>query len=161
MQDRTYRILFVCLGNICCSPTAQGVFEAIAEREGFASRVFVDSAGTADWHCGKAPDSRSQAHARKRGYELSHLRARQVSVRDFDDFDWILAMDKTNLRDLQAMCPMAQQHKLRLFLAFADHPVMEVPDPYYGGGEGFETVLDLVERASVGLLQHLFGQTFA
>lgn len=161
MRERTQRILFVCLGNICRSPTAQGVFEAIAEREGFAGFLSVDSAGTADWHCGKAPDSRSQAHARKRGYELSHLRARQVSAPDFESFDWILAMDKANLRELQALCPMAHQHKLRLFLAFADHPVMEVPDPYYGGVEGFEVVLDLVERASVGLLQHLFGQADA
>lgn len=156
MSDRTYRLLFVCLGNICRSPTAQGVFSGLAERKGYASMLELDSAGTADWHTGKSPDDRTQKHARQRGYELGSLRARQVTRADFDYYDWILAMDAANLSELRRLCPVALQHKVRLFMSFAEHPAKEVPDPYYGGASGFEEVLDLVELASAGLLQFLF-----
>jgi protein-tyrosine phosphatase len=150
-------VLFVCLGNICRSPTAQGVFEGLARARGLSHRLYVDSAGTAAWHIGKAPDRRSQEHAGRRGYSLSHLRARQVQVADFDDFDWVLAMDRDNLAELKAICPMRHQGKVRLLLSFSTLPTDEVPDPYYGGASGFEQVLDLVESASAGLLDHLFG----
>lgn len=159
------KILFVCLGNICRSPTAHGVFEGkLAER--FDSALFegkskgdvlsVDSAGTAAWHIGKAPDKRSQLAAKQRGYDLSQLRARQVAETDFLDFDFILAMDKANLKNLQDQCPREYQHKLALFLDYAEGSELEVPDPYYGGESGFSEVLDLIESASDGLINHLF-----
>jgi protein-tyrosine phosphatase len=159
------KVLFVCLGNICRSPTAQGVFEEkLASRfepslfEGKAlNEVFsVDSAGTAAWHTGKKPDKRSQLAAKQRGYDLSQLRARQVSDSDFADYDYILAMDKANLSGLQERCPREYQHKLALFLDYAEGPEQEVPDPYYGGESGFSHVLDLIESASDGLINHLF-----
>ncbi len=158
------KILFVCLGNICRSPTAQGVFEGRLA-EGFDKALFqakslnevflIDSAGTTAWHTGKEPDKRSQLAAKKRGYDLSKLRARQVSDRDFIEFDLILAMDKTNLKSLQEHCPREYQHKLALFLDYAEGSEQEVPDPYYGGESGFNHVLDLIESASDGLIHHL------
>lgn len=150
------RVLFVCLGNICRSPTAHAVFEHCVERQGLKDHIQVDSAGTAGWHEGKAPDARSQEHARRRGYAMGHLRARQVRHRDFAEFDLVLAMDGSNRQNLLDICPPEHGHKIRLFLEFAAHAdVLEVPDPYYGGEEGFERVLDLVEDASQGLLRHL------
>ncbi|GAB3272234.1 low molecular weight protein-tyrosine-phosphatase [Parahaliea aestuarii] len=151
------RILFVCLGNICRSPTAHGVFEQMVAARGLSARVEVDSCGTGDWHIGRAPDQRAQAAAAARGYDLQHLRARQVSPADFDRFDYILAMDESNLRDLQAMRPASFTGHLGLFLPFADSPEREVPDPYYGGDEGFDRVLDLIEAASSGLLAEIDG----
>lgn len=155
------KILFVCLGNICRSPTAQGVFEGkLAESAThygaqFSRSIEVDSAGTAAWHIGKSPDQRSQLAAKKRGYDLTQLRARQVADADFEHFDYILAMDKANLADLRARCPIAWQNKLALFLDFAEDHEQEVPDPYYGGDEGFNRVLDLIESASEGLMAHI------
>lgn len=150
------QILFVCLGNICRSPTAHGVFERKLEWAGLNHRVSVDSAGTGGWHLGKAPDPRTQAAARARGYELSHLRARQTDPSDFDRFDYILAMDQDNLSELQLMMPEGYDGHLGLFLDFSDYSqVREVPDPYYGEGGGFEQVLDLVEEASDGLLDEI------
>lgn len=146
------KVLFVCLGNICRSPTAHGVFESKSINEA----VMIDSAGTAAWHIGKAPDKRSQLAAKQRGYDLSHLSARQVAAEDFSDFDYILAMDKANLKTLQDSCPRKYQHKLALFLDYAEGSEQEVPDPYYGGDSGFNHVLDLIESASDGLLKHLF-----
>ncbi|AFU97518.1 low molecular weight protein-tyrosine-phosphatase [Simiduia agarivorans] len=143
------RVLLVCLGNICRSPTAEGVLRARLAQAGLEHRVELDSAGTAGWHQGKSPDSRSQAAAARRGYDLSPLRARQVIAADFDHYDHIYAMDANNLADLRAICPAHAEGKLSLFLALipgAD--CLEVPDPYYGGGEGFERVLDLCEQAS-------------
>jgi protein-tyrosine phosphatase len=158
-QDALRRVLFVCTGNICRSPTAEVVFRTRAERAGLANRLMVASAGTGDWHAGMPPDRRAQAHAAKRGYDLSSLRARQVAVSDFDLFDWVLAMDKSNLRDLKALRPAAYQGTLGLFLDFAPQlGLRDVPDPYYGGASHFERVLDLIEQASDALLAHLFGR---
>ncbi|PTY36641.1 phosphotyrosine protein phosphatase [Saccharospirillum sp. MSK14-1] len=149
-------VLFVCLGNICRSPTAQGVFEQALADSVLAGQVTVDSAGTAAYHLGKSPDTRATAAARQHGYRLEAFRARQVNVDDFYRFDWILAMDAQNLADLQAMRPEDSQAKLGLFLDQIDQcAVREVPDPYYGGSEGFEQVLDLCEQASQALLRRL------
>lgn len=148
-------VLFVCLGNICRSPTAHGVFEHKLREAGLAGRVRVDSAGTGDWHVGNPPDPRTVAAAARRGYDLSPLRARQVSGRDFEQFDYILAMDNSNLQALQRMKPARYSGVLDLFLRQGGAPVLEVPDPYYGGESGFDRVLDLVEQASEQLLAHV------
>jgi protein-tyrosine phosphatase len=148
-------VLFVCLGNICRSPTAHAVFAHRVASQGLAAHIRVDSAGTGDWHTGEAPDERSQLHARRRGYDLSPLRARQVTPRDFREFDFVLAMDRTNLAHLEGMRPASFAGELGLFLPYGGSDVLEVPDPYYGGSRGFETVLDLVEDAADGLLDHL------
>lgn len=153
------KVLFVCLGNICRSPTAHGVFEHLVKEKRLSSRFEIDSAGTAAWHVGKSPDSRSQKAAKTRGYELGHLRARQVCREDFEYYDYVLAMDNSNLADLMAECPSHLQSKLSLFLNFGDKPEKEVPDPYYGGQDGFDHVLDLVESASEGLLTHALAET--
>jgi protein-tyrosine phosphatase len=149
-------VLFVCLGNICRSPTAHGVFQHMLNEHQLQHQVLVDSAGTGDWHIGKAPDGRAQQTARQRGFDISPLRARQINQTDFENFDFILAMDKHNLADLKAMQPDRFKGYLGLFLDFAPHqPLKEVPDPYYGGEEGFNQVFDLVTSASQGLLEHL------
>lgn len=150
-------VLFVCLGNICRSPTAQGVFEQQLREAGLSDQVYVDSAGTAGWHHGKAPDPRTQQVAHRRGYDLSRLRARQVEMEDFRRFDLILAMDEQNLRDLQALAPVDFDGELRLLLELT-HPGQRkaVPDPYYTEGDaGFHEVVDLIEGASRVLLEHL------
>ncbi|HEY8942413.1 MAG TPA: low molecular weight protein-tyrosine-phosphatase [Cellvibrio sp.] len=150
------KVLFVCLGNICRSPTADGIFREIIKREKLDQKIIVDSAGTGDWHIGKAPDSRTIAAAKKRGYDLSILRARQVITADFDEFDYVLAMDNANLRDLHSLRPPHFSGHLGLFLDFGSRKThREVPDPYYGGNDGFELVLDLVEEAAEGLLSHI------
>lgn len=149
-------ILFVCLGNICRSPTAEAVFRARAQRAGLASRLRIDSAGTGDWHVGSPPDYRSIAHAAKRGYDLTRLRARQVARDDFAAFDWILAMDRAVLATLERMRPEGSPGHLGLFLDLAPHlGRREVPDPYDGGEDVFETVLDLVEAASDAFVARL------
>lgn len=146
-------VLMVCLGNICRSPTAQGVLEKLAKDRGLDGRVQVDSAGTSGWHIGEPPDLRSQKAAMTRGYDLSPQRGRQVSVHDFDLFDYILAMDHDNLADLEALCPAHFVGHLGLLLDFGQRgDYREVPDPYHGGSAGFELVLDLIEGASLGLL---------
>lgn len=153
------KILFVCLGNICRSPTAEAVLRAVAAREAPELQIEVDSAGTAGYHVGEPPDIRTRQAASRRGYDMSPLRARIVEPRDFEEFDLILAMDRANLRVLQDRAPVQARDRLRLFLEFApDATVTEVPDPYYGGANGFEEVLDLVEAATHGLLQHLRQQ---
>ena len=150
------KILFVCLGNICRSPSAEAVLRTIAAREAPELNLEIDSAGTAGYHIGDAPDSRSQAAAHRRGYDMSPLRARIVEAADFERFDLILAMDTNNLEVLRRRAPALQRDRVRLFLEFApDCGLDEVPDPYYGGPAGFEQVLDLVEEASRGLLSHL------
>lgn len=149
-------VLFVCLGNICRSPTAHGVFQQVVLDAGMADQIHIDSAGTGDWHVGHGPDKRAVATAKSRGYDMSDLIARQVSAEDFGKFDYVLAMDKQNLADLQAMAPKDYGGHVGLFLAFARHHAMdEVPDPYYGGDQGFEAVFEMVEDASRGLLDHI------
>lgn len=149
------RILFVCMGNICRSPTAHGVFASIAE-EYPELELEIDSAGTHSYHIGHPPDRRTQEVAIRRGYDLSSQRARQVTVEDFDRFDLILAMDTANLSHMHSMANEQQKERIRLFLEFGSDPsVRDVPDPYYGGDTGFERVLDLVEDAAQGLLAHL------
>ncbi|WP_341678544.1 low molecular weight protein-tyrosine-phosphatase [Niveibacterium sp. SC-1] len=145
------RILFVCTGNICRSPTAEGVARAVFAREGF--RAEFDSAGTQGYHSGEAPDPRSQKAATRRGYDLSGLRARKLTPADFARFDLVLAMDQGHMDLLQAQCPAAYRHKVRLFLDHASGA--EVPDPYYGGDAGFEHVLDLCEDGAHDLLAAL------
>lgn len=150
------QILLVCMGNICRSPTAEGVLRQRLIDAGMAHRVIVDSAGTHGYHVGERPDPRAQAAAAARGYDLSRLIARQVSRQDFHDFDLILAMDWANLTHLERMCPPQHQRKLRLFLSYSRrYPNHEVPDPYYGGRDGFEQVLDMVEDAADGLIDRL------
>lgn len=150
------KVLFVCMGNICRSPTAHGVFERLLAQQGLDHSVEVDSAGTHAYHIGEAPDRRSQQAARERGYDLSHLRARKVASGDFEEFDYVLAMDDDNYRILASLCPGSQQDKLRMFLEFAKNfPDREVPDPYYGGERGFQHVLDLVEDAAEGLIEDI------
>jgi len=148
------KVLFVCMGNICRSPTADGVFKHIVEQAGLGDQIYIDSAGTHSYHIGSQPDSRSQAAALKRGIDLSSLRARQVNREDFVEFDYVLAMDRDNYRDLQSLCLPEQAKKLHLFLEFAPKlETREVPDPYFGRGQdGFEHVLNLIEAASQGLL---------
>lgn len=149
-------VLFVCMGNICRPPTAQGVFESLVQAQGLAERILIDSAGTHAYHVGNPPDQRSQAAARNRGVDLSKQRARKVSLPDFERFDYILAMDRANLEDLQQLAAQEQQERLHLFMRFASRwQVDEVPDPYYGGNSGFERVLDMVEDAAEGLLEHI------
>jgi len=147
----TTRILFVCLGNICRSPTAHGVFERLAEAAQVP--VEVDSAGTGGWHVGDPPDRRAQSAAARRGYDLSRLRARQAKPEDFEAFDLILAMDRSNFAALERMRPEGSETPVRLFLDYAESVREEVPDPYYDGG--FDLVLDLIEDASRGLLRDL------
>lgn len=146
------RVLFVCLGNICRSPSAEGVFRARAAAAGL--RCTVDSAGTGAWHVGKAPDRRAQAEARKRGYDLSHQRARQATADDFHDFDLIFAMDRSNLANLTRLRPDRAKAKLALFLdLLPDQPLREVPDPYYA--DGFDTVLNLIEDGCDALITRI------
>ncbi len=152
------KVLFVCLGNICRSPTAEGVFRQKVREAGLEARIEIDSAGTGDWHVGKAPDARTRAAALRRGYDLSSLRARQVSAADFSRYDLVLAMDAANLRDLKRLRGSSGAAELDLFLRRYELEIDEVPDPYYGGEDGFEQVLDLVERACDGLLMEVKGR---
>ncbi len=153
------RVLFVCLGNICRSPTAEGVLRTLAAREAPELPLEVDSAGTAGYHVGEPPDPRMRRAAARRGYDLGGLRARVVEPGDFERFDLILAMDQDNLQVLRRRAPAQARERLRLFLEFApESATAEVPDPYYGGAKGFEEVLDLVESAARGLLAHLREQ---
>jgi protein-tyrosine phosphatase len=148
------RVLFVCMGNICRSPLAQGVFENVLRRDGLQDAVFVDSAGTGAWHVGEPPDRRAQRSASMRGLDLSSQRARRIAPEDCENFDYILTMDEENYRAVASLCRGSAV--VRPFLDFAtDSPEREVPDPFYGGPDGFEHVLDLVEEASEGLLEDI------
>ena len=147
------RVLMVCMGNICRSPTAHGVLTQRVADAGLGDRIVVDSAGTHDYHVGRPPDERAQQHAARRGVDLSAQRARQLTARDFDAFDLVLVMDDANEQAARALCPPAQRHRLRRLTDFCTrHRASEVPDPYYGGAAGFEAVLDLVEDACDGVL---------
>jgi protein-tyrosine phosphatase len=155
MTQKSVKVLFVCLGNICRSPTAEGVFRHYVREAGLEDRITIDSAGTGDYHIGDPPDPRACAVAATRGYDLSALRGRQVSKKDFAEFDYILAMDSYNLRDLKRLAPRDYEHKVRLFTEFCSTGECAVPDPYGGGPQGFERVLDLVEDSARGLLRHI------
>jgi protein-tyrosine phosphatase len=153
-----HRILFVCLGNICRSPMAEGVFRRVIAEEGVAHLFEIDSAGLGDWHVGQAPDNRAQAAARKRGMDISGQSARQITRGDFARFDLLLAMDGSNVEELIQLAPQSERHKIRRFLDFAPHiGAQDVPDPFFGGREGFDHALDLIEEAARGLLGELVG----
>ncbi len=150
------KVLFVCMGNICRSPTAEGVFAKLIEEQGLEDRFEIDSAGTHAYHEGEAPDIRAQKAAQARDVKLKHLKARKVVVGDFEDYHYILAMDQDNYSVLVEACPEDHQHKVKYFMDYAPHlETREVPDPYYGGRYGFETVLDLVEEAAKGFVNSL------
>jgi len=151
------KVLFVCMGNICRSPTADAVFKQIVHKSGLGNEIIVDSAGTHAYHVGDPPDRRAQSSALKRGYQMHDLRARKVAANDFTNFDYILAMDNENLALLQQRCPEQYHDKLELFMNYGTgmYSSQEVPDPYFGGEQGFELVLDMIEEASQGLLEHI------
>lgn len=154
MNPTEFKILFVCMGNICRSPTAEAVFSKRLTERNLSHAVEVDSAGTHNFHPDAPPDERSQAHARQRGYDLSHLRARPVVERDFEEFDLLLTMDWDNRALLEERCPAQHLHKIRGLAEFLQTSQASViPDPYYGGHQGFEHVLDLIEEASEGLVK--------
>lgn len=154
-SDRV-RVLFVCMGNICRSPTAQGVFRKLLQQEGLEAAIETDSAGTHAYHSGQPPDRRAQETALRRGIDLSDLRARRVEPEDFAGFEYVLAMDQDNFHNLSRICPPGAERKLVLLMDFAPHlRIREVPDPYYGGESGFERVFDMVEAASEGLLAEI------
>jgi protein-tyrosine phosphatase len=153
------RILFVCMGNICRSPSAEGVFRHVLQIRAPQLDVHIDSAGTHDYHIGEPPDARAMAAARRRGIDISQLRARQISAEDFGTYDLILAMDEQNLQELRARARGEQRERIRLLMEFAPAAVSRaVPDPYYGGAQGFEEVLDLLEEAAEGLLEALLKE---
>jgi protein-tyrosine phosphatase len=150
------RVLFVCLGNICRSPMAEGVFRHQVEAAGLADRVHIDSAGTHAYHIDEPPDPRAQSTAAQYGADIGGLRGRQVTLRDIEEYHYVLAMDNENLANLRKLAPVEHHHKIRLFLEYAnDRPEEEVPDPYFGGISGFHRVLDLIDVASAGLLDDL------
>ncbi len=152
-KNRPFRVLVVCMGNICRSPTGEAVLRKVADE--MSVNVEVDSAGTIGFHKGNLPDPRSMAAGKGRGYDFTGIVSRQVTASDFNEFDYILAADRDNLRDLKSICPKEYQEKLHLFLSFGDSSYSEIPDPYYGEGDGFELVLDLIEQASRAFLEEL------
>lgn len=153
------KVLFVCMGNICRSPTAEGAFRNLVREQGLEHEIETDSAGTHSYHVGKPPDARAQSAAAARGLDISDLRARQIASGDFEYFDWILTMDDANYAVLEAECPERYRHKLHRFLDFApNRGETEVPDPYFGTGNGFRHVLELVEDASSGLLKAILKE---
>lgn len=153
-QQRPVSVLFVCTGNICRSPTGEGVFRTMLKSTGLEDHVAVDSAGTADYHTGEPPDPRSVEAALARGVDLSEQRARQIHPDDFYKFDFLIAMDQTHLGEMQRLCPEGESHRIKLLLDYAPQVgTRNVPDPYYGAGDGFAYVLDLVEAGAAGLLQ--------
>jgi protein-tyrosine phosphatase len=153
-----HRLLFVCLGNICRSPMAEGVFRRVAKDEGVLDRFDIDSAGLGNWHVGQAPDTRAQEAAANRGVDISGRSARQVTGADYASFDLLLAMDGANYEELTQLAPKEARHKVRRFLDFAPHTgTKDVPDPFFGGSEGFDHALDLIEQAASGLLADLLS----
>ena len=155
-NDLKIRVLFVCMGNICRSPTAEGVFQNLIETEGLSERFYLDSAGTHAYHVSEAPDPRAQKAAQARGIDIAMIRARRVDPSDFEAFDYILAMDEHNYASLAEGCSKMLAYKLHHFMDFAPHlNTREVPDPYYGGIHGFDRVLDMVEDAAKGFLQEV------
>lgn len=159
-QDNKVKVLFVCMGNICRSPTADAVFRHQVRTAGLEKQIYVDSAGTHAYHTNEPPDRRAQKAALTRGYNMQELRARTVEPSDFEEFHYILAMDKSNLAILRDRCPQQHSHKLDLLMRYSSQwgRYQEIADPYYGGSHGFEMVLDLVEDANQGLLKHILSQ---
>ena len=156
VPETELKVLFVCSGNICRSPTADGVFRHLIVQAGLQNKVLVDSAGTLDYHVGSPPDRRSVRAAARRGYEIGALRARELAIADYADFDYLLAMDREHLAIMQSSAPPEYQEKIALMLDFSDrYRGNEVPDPYYGGPQGFEHVLDLIEDGATGLLSEI------
>lgn len=154
-----YRVLFVCTGNICRSPTAEGVFRSLVEARGLGARIEADSAGTGAWHVGAAPDPRSQETARGRGIDLSDQQARVVTADDYDRFDLLLAMDRSHYAHLRQACPPGRAERVKLLMDYAPGlGVQDVPDPYYGAGDGFARVFDMIESASTALLAEIEGR---
>lgn len=160
-SDKKVSVLFICMGNICRSPTAEGVFCKYVADAGLTDIIAVESAGTHAYHIGEPADRRAREAARRRGFSLDGIRARRVDDEDFERFDLILAMDEDNLLNLEERAPEQHRAKLKLFLEFGCGSTREVPDPYYGGSAGFERVLDLIEEASRGLLRELQARTRA
>lgn len=158
MAEQPIKVLFVCLGNICRSPSAEGVFRALVEKAGLTDTVQIDSCGTGNWHVGKSPDVRAQDAARRRGIDIGGLRARQIQASDLDRFDYVLVMDRQNLADVKDLWRQSGGTQPMLFLEFGNSGHSEVPDPYYGGQDGFEEVLDLIEEAGQGLLADIRGR---
>ena len=155
----THRVLFICLGNICRSPMAEGVFRRVVEKEGLTDRFEIDSAGLGDWHVGQAPDTRAQAAAKSRGIDISRQCARQVVLEDFARFDLLLVMDRSNYAELKRRAPADGRARIQHFLDFAPQTgTKDVPDPFFGGAEGFDQTLDLIEEAANGLLASLVGE---
>ena len=155
-NKKQVKVLFVCMGNICRSPSAEGVFNKLITEQQLLDKFSIDSAGTHAYHIGEKPDLRAQKAAQEREVDLSKIRARKVIMGDFEDFDYLLAMDEDNHSIMFQACPEEHQHKIKLFLEYAPHlDTREVPDPYYGGAYGFERVLDLVEEASAGFIKEL------
>ncbi len=156
----THRILFICLGNICRSPTAEGILRRLVRERELEHRFEIDSAGTGDWHIGCPPDPRAQHASLQRGIDISSLRARQVSAADLARFDSVIAMDLNNLQQLKKLAPVSHHHKIRLLLDYTDTPDhREVPDPYYGGNHGFDRMIDLLEDACDHLLSSLVEES--
>lgn len=155
-KNEKIRVLFVCMGNICRSPTAEAVFRRTVDKAGLKEAIECDSAGTHGYHVGEPPDHRAQLAAGRRGYDMSNLRGRKVGKTDFEHFDYVVAMDRRNLALLRAQCPPQHVDKLRLYCDFHENYAGgEVPDPYYGGASGFEQVLDMIEAVSASLVTHL------
>ncbi len=153
-NQKKINVVFICMGNICRSPTAEGVFRHVVKERNLQDVIKIDSAGTHAYHIGEPPDSRSQATAKSRGVDLSAQRARKVEAIDFERFDYVIAMDRSNYENLKALATVEQQEKLHLFMNFTNEwDNAEVPDPYYGGGDGFKNVFDMVQSASEGLLE--------
>jgi len=159
--ERPCKILFVCLGNICRSPTAEGVFRNAVQAENLEQYFHIDSAGTSDWHVGNPPDCRAQQAARLRGFDISQLRSRQIADTDFDLFDYVVGMDRANRANLFALAGAGRSHKIHLLLSFSGQVDAEVPDPYYGGANGFNQVIDMIEQASQDLLTQIRGNLAA
>lgn len=157
-----FRVLFVCTGNICRSPTAEGIFRNLVEARGLADRIDAESAGTGSWHAGEPPDARSQETAKARGVDIGGQRARSVRPDDYENFDLILAMDSGHYRSLERGCPAAFADRVRLFMDYAPETgITDVPDPYYGAGDGFTRVFEMIEIASKGLLREIETQLLA